>query len=230
MVDTCKLWTVIKHSIFRDFAQYWIYKTSRVVLQLWYSIERHMQAQVCTHTHTHVRHLSAGESGSMNRMQAGADSASVANTPPWSCRPKPVSGSPLSTTSLFSTCTTWPPTPTVLERDTEDAESAERESRRNQMRPKRDQNDGRERPSRKMKTGQREINRATSEQIRQEQRKTINQINPEFIKIRERHQLETTNTRDTQEREQTRDTRDTRNSIRQERYQTKENIQHQKEN
>ncbi len=65
-------------------------------------------------------HLSAGVSGSIKRTQAGADSGSVANTPPCNCRPNPVRVSPLRTTSLDSICTTWPPAPTVLDaRDTD---------------------------------------------------------------------------------------------------------------
>ena len=66
-----------------------------------------------------MHYLSAGLSGSMKRTTAGADRASVAKTPPCSCRPKPVSGSPRRTTSLVSTWTTCPPGPTELDaRDT----------------------------------------------------------------------------------------------------------------
>lgn len=64
-------------------------------------------------------HLSAELSGSMNRISGGADSVSVANIPPCSWTPKPFSGSPVKTTSLVSTWTTWPPGPTELDaRDT----------------------------------------------------------------------------------------------------------------
>lgn len=50
-----------------------------------------------------ARYLSAGLSGSIKRMTGGADRVSVAKTPPCSWIPKPVSGSPLRTTSLVST-------------------------------------------------------------------------------------------------------------------------------
>lgn len=67
-----------------------------------------------------VRYLSAGLSGSIKRMTGGADRVSVAKTPPCSWIPKPVSGSPLRTTSLVSTWKTCPPGPTELDaRDTE---------------------------------------------------------------------------------------------------------------
>lgn len=66
-----------------------------------------------------MRYLSAGLSGSMKRMTGGADSVSVAKTPPCSWIPKPVSGSPLRKTSLVSTWKTCPPGPTELDtRDT----------------------------------------------------------------------------------------------------------------
>lgn len=39
----------------------------------------------------------------------------MAKMPPWSWRPKPLRGSPQSTTSVVSVCTIWPPGPTVLE-------------------------------------------------------------------------------------------------------------------
>lgn len=60
-------------------------------------------------------HLSAGLSGSIKRTRGGEDKASVAKMPPWSWRPKPLRGSPQSTTSVVSVCTIWPPGPTVLE-------------------------------------------------------------------------------------------------------------------
>ena len=64
-------------------------------------------------------HLSAGLSGSMKRTRGGEDRVSVAKMPPWSWRPKPLRGSPQSTTSVISVCTICPPGPTVLEaRDT----------------------------------------------------------------------------------------------------------------
>lgn len=67
-----------------------------------------------------VCYLSAELSGSIKRMTGGADRVSVAKTPPWSWIPKPVSGSPLRTTSLVSTWKTCPPGPTELDaRDTE---------------------------------------------------------------------------------------------------------------
>lgn len=66
-------------------------------------------------------YLSEGLSGSIKRMTGGADSVSVANTPPCSWIPKPVSGSPLRRTSLVSTWKICPPGPTELEdRDTEE--------------------------------------------------------------------------------------------------------------
>lgn len=51
----------------------------------------------------------------MKRTSGGADSVSVANIPPCSWTPKPLSGSPVRTTSLVSTWTTCPPGPTELE-------------------------------------------------------------------------------------------------------------------
>lgn len=73
-------------------------------------------------------HLSAELSGSMNRIRGGAESVSVANIPPCSWTPKPLSGSPVRTTSLVSTWTTWPPGPTELEaRDTKHTEKHTRD-------------------------------------------------------------------------------------------------------
>lgn len=67
-----------------------------------------------------AHYLSAGLSGSIKRTTGGADRVSVAKTPPCSWIPKPVSGSPLRTTSLVSTWKTCPPGPTELDaRDTE---------------------------------------------------------------------------------------------------------------
>lgn len=62
-----------------------------------------------------LAHLSAGLSGSMKRTRGGEDRVSVAKMPPWSWRPKPLRGSPQSTTSVVSVCTICPPGPTVLE-------------------------------------------------------------------------------------------------------------------
>lgn len=51
----------------------------------------------------------------MKRTRGGEDKVSVAKMPPWSWRPKPLRGSPQSTTSVVSVCTICPPGPTVLE-------------------------------------------------------------------------------------------------------------------
>jgi hypothetical protein len=51
----------------------------------------------------------------MKRTKGGEDRVSVVKMPPWSWRPKPLRGSPQSTTSVVSVCTICPPGPTVLE-------------------------------------------------------------------------------------------------------------------